>query len=56
METEQLISGILRERFDYTKWRKQYFDDLDADAFNDAAVDYAKKHPFTPKNSSLANK
>lgn len=46
VETERFISVIIRERFDYTKWRRQYFDDLSADEFNDAAVAYGKEYPF----------
>ena len=46
---------ILREKFDYTKWRRQYFDDMDPDAFNNAAADYARKNPFVPKHIENAN-
>ena len=46
VETEQFISVIIREQFDYTKWQREKFDAMDADTFNSAAVDYAKKHPF----------
>ena len=48
VETERFISVIIRERFDYTKWRKLHFDGLSADEFNDAAVVYGKAHPFKP--------
>ncbi|MCD8348915.1 MAG: hypothetical protein LUD16_13440 [Lachnospiraceae bacterium] len=46
VETEQFISVIIREQFDYTKWQRDRFDAMDADEFNSAAVDYAKTHPF----------
>lgn len=49
VETERFISVIIREKSDYTKWRRQYFDNMDAKEFNDAAVAYAKAHPFQPK-------
>lgn len=49
IETEQFISVIIREKFDYTEWRKQYFDEMDPEEFNEAAVLYAKKHPFKAK-------
>lgn len=55
LETERFISVILREKFDYTKWRRQYFDDMDPDAFNNAAADYARKNPFVPKHIENAN-
>lgn len=51
VETERFISVIIREKFDYTMWRRQYFDDVDAEAFNAAAVEYAKAHPFQPQKS-----
>lgn len=34
----------------YTEWRKKHFGDMSAEAFNAAAVEYAKQHPFEPKN------
>lgn len=49
VETERFISVMLRERFDYTKWRRQHFDKITAEEFNAAAVNYAQVHPFRPK-------
>ncbi len=48
IETEHFISVIIREKFDYTKWKQHYFDEISADEFNHAAVSYAKTHPFHP--------
>ena len=48
VETEQFISVIIREKFDYNKWQQQRFDDMSAEEFN-AAVTYAKEHPFQMK-------
>lgn len=53
VETERFISILIREKFDYTKWRRDYFDDMDADDFNRAATNYAKAHPFQPKKPLL---
>ena len=44
--TEQFISIILREKFDYTKWQRTMFDVMDSDDFNQAAIAYNKEHPF----------
>jgi hypothetical protein len=47
LETEIFISRLLREPFDYTKWRR---DNLYADTLhelNQKAAQYAKDHPFT---------
>lgn len=46
IEAEQFISLVNRERFDYTEWRKRYFDSMSAEEFNNAAVLYAQEHPF----------
>lgn len=28
VEAEQFISIIIREKFDYTKWQRQFFDEM----------------------------
>ena len=47
--TEQFISVIIREKFDYTKWQQQRFDNMGSDEFQEAAVSYAKENPFSIK-------
>ena len=49
VETEQFIAAIIREKFDYTKWQQQRFDNMSADEFQEAAVAYAKENPFSEK-------
>lgn len=46
VETEQFISVIMREKFDYTKWQRRKFDNVSSEEFNQAAVAYGKEHPF----------
>lgn len=46
IETERFISVLLREKSDYTKWRRQYFADVRSDEFHDAAVTYGKANPL----------
>lgn len=46
---EQFISVILREKFDYTKWQRQRFDNVSSDEFQEAAIDYEKENPFSAK-------
>ena len=46
IDTERFISNLLRERFDYTKWRKKYFADVDVDTFLNETTEYSKAHPF----------
>lgn len=53
VETERFISVIIREKFDYTKWRRKYFDNIEPKEFNDTAVSYAKEHPFKAKKQLI---
>lgn len=53
IETEQFISYILSERFDYTKWRREYFKDITLDEFLDAASEYDNAHPFCPEKPQI---
>ena len=46
VETEQFISAIIREQFDYTKWQQQRFDNMSSDEFQQAALTYSKENPF----------
>ena len=42
VKTEQFISIINREKFDYTKWQRQLFEDMSLEELNNAASEYAK--------------
>lgn len=46
IEAEKFISAVKREKFDYTEWQRSYFDSMNEEDFNSAAVDYDIKHPF----------
>ena len=46
VDAERFISVIIRERFDYTKWQRSHFDGMSPEAFNEAAAEYAKEHPY----------
>lgn len=47
--TEQFISVIMREKFDYTKWQQQRFDNVSSDEFQEAAIAYEKENPFSTR-------
>lgn len=47
VEAEEFISLVLRERFNYTKWQREYFDSMAPGEFQANAVAYAKSHPYT---------
>ncbi len=53
VETELFISLIIREKFDYTKWRRQFFGDESVKEINDAASAYARENPFLPKRQQV---
>ena len=50
---EAFISLILREKLDYTKWRRDYYDSMKPGEFHEKAVEYAKEHPYTGKATRL---
>ena len=53
IETERFIATIMRERFDYTKWRREYFRDATIEELNAAAARYDSVHPFhSPKQKT----
>jgi len=45
LDTEQFISTLLRERFDYTTWSREYFAACDPDKFLKDAVEFDKNNP-----------
>ena len=49
VETERFISVIIREKYDYTKWRRSFFGDATVKEINSAAVNYERSNPFKPK-------
>lgn len=51
IETERFIAVLIRERFDYTKWRQGLFGNAGVSEINDAASTYTAEHPFSPTRS-----
>jgi len=45
LDTEQFISTLLRERFDYTTWSREHFAACDPDQFLKDAVEFDKNNP-----------
>ncbi len=46
VDAEHFIALIIREKFDYTKWQREYFDSMKPDEFHESAKEYASTHPF----------
>ena len=47
--TEQFISALLKEPFDYTEWAREYFANYKPEQFSDEAVEYDKNNPVPEK-------
>lgn len=46
VEAEQFISTIIREKFDYTKWQREYFDAKTPKEISSEASDFEETQPF----------
>ena len=44
--TEQFVSAIIRERFDYTRWQREYFDRKTKDEISSEAEAYERANPY----------
>ena len=53
IDAEAFISIIIREKFDYTEWRRKYFDAMELGEYHEKAVEYAKTHPYRGKASRV---
>lgn len=53
IDAETFISVIIRERFDYTEWRRKHFDAMAPGEFHAQAQEYAKAHPYTGKAARI---
>lgn len=47
VEAERFVSLIQRDRFDYTKWRQDLFQDMSGDQISQMATEYMKKTEVT---------
>ena len=47
VEAEEFISTIIQEKFDYTKWQREYFDAKTPEQISQEADKYEQAHPFT---------
>lgn len=49
VDAERFVAMIKRESFDYTIWRKEYFNKMDLEQISAEAVAYVKSHPHEGK-------
>lgn len=45
VDAERFVAMIKRDSFDYTIWRREYFDNMDLNQVSEEAAAYAKSHP-----------
>ncbi|MDE6847250.1 MAG: hypothetical protein K2J99_16005 [Lachnospiraceae bacterium] len=53
INAERFIATIKRENFDYTVWRREYFDCMSLEDVSNEAATYAKKHPHQGRGSRI---
>lgn len=46
VEAEHFVSAIIREKFDYTKWQREYFDAKAPEEISEEASQFEKARPF----------
>ncbi len=46
VRAEQFVSTIIRERFDYTHWQREYFDSKTPEEIGREAEEYEKANPY----------
>jgi len=44
VDTEVFIKMLIREPFDYTKWQRDLWTDMDVDEISERATEYQKKN------------
>lgn len=49
VEAEEFISLVIREKFDYTNWQRDYFDAKTPEEISREASKFEQKHPFKGK-------
>lgn len=49
VDAERFVAMIKRDSFDYTLWRREYFDKMDLNQVSEEAATYAKSHPHNGK-------
>lgn len=46
IEAEKFVAAIIRDKFDYTEWQKEYFDAKAVDEFHEESIEYAARNPY----------
>ncbi|MBQ9060594.1 MAG: hypothetical protein IJ128_05585 [Firmicutes bacterium] len=46
VEAEKFIAAVIRNKFDYTEWQKEFFDAKAAGQFHEESLEYAAANPY----------
>lgn len=53
VDAERFVAMIKRDSFDYTIWRREYFDGMDLERVSQEAASYMKNHPHRGKGIQI---
>ncbi len=53
VDTEEFISLVKSDQFDYTKWQRQHFDQKSSEQISAEAEAYVIEHPYTGDPSTI---
>ena len=53
VEAEEFIFLIKAEGFDYTKWQREYFDNITQDKLDKDMDKYFESHPYSGENAKI---
>ncbi len=53
VDAERFVAMIKRENFNYTLWRREYFDRMDLKQVREEAMAYARSHPHKGKGKRV---
>ena len=53
VDAERFVAMIKRDSFDYTIWRREYFDKMDLEQISTEAAAYTQSHPHKGKGTRI---
>ena len=53
VDAERFVATIKRDSFDYTIWRREYFEKMDLEQVSAEAAAYALNHPHKGKGNRI---
>ena len=47
LEAERFSAAVLREKFEYTRWQREYFDEMSPERISQEAERFEREEPYT---------